>query len=99
MPKAKQQAVLRLPYLTHYYSREGGEHIPRLIHSGACKAEDTAVRQAFWRVFRGDYTRAEVIERKSGLCLWTVSLVSGRRAPEVRMGHRPTNVVPLKRHA
>lgn len=59
---------LKRPYATLYYDKTGGV----TASHGAAKTEQGAIRASVPRIFMGEHTHAEIVDRASGVVLYTV---------------------------
>lgn len=59
---------LKRRYATLYYDKIGGVTATQ----GAAKTEGGAIRAAVPRIFLGEHTHAEIVDRSSGIVIFTV---------------------------
>jgi hypothetical protein len=71
---------LKRPFATLYYDKTGGVTAAH----GAAKTEYGAVRASVPRIFMGEHTHAEIVDRETGVVLYTVRF--GPNGLEVHYG-------------
>lgn len=74
---------LKRPFATHYYSDVGAAQ-PSYSSYGAAKTEKGAIRAAVPRIFMGEYQKATVVDRETGLVIYTV--VFGPKGLQINYG-------------
>jgi hypothetical protein len=70
--KLRQLKHLRMPrpFATYYYA-EASDPQTSYVSQGACKTEEGAQESAGVKLIRYKYMRAEIVDRKTGVLLWT----------------------------
>ena len=64
------------PYTTLYYHGPNDEYAAHATH-GACASEQGAIRASIVRVFLGQYTKAVIYDRTTGVAIYNVKRASG----------------------
>ena len=80
--RAKPKPIRR-PFSTHYY-RGAGDREPEAVSHGACASEEGAIRATVVRVFMGQYQKAIIHDRRTGVAIYNVR--QGPGGIQVRYG-------------
>lgn len=77
------KTLIKRPFATHYYS-SAGDHEPSFTSCGAAKTEEGAIRATVVRVFIGQYAKAIIHDRVTGVALYHV--LTGAGGLRIRYG-------------
>jgi hypothetical protein len=83
MPKRRHLNVFARPFATHYFTSVGDKD-PTAVSKGAASTEQGAIRASIVRIFMGQYAKAVIIDRESGVPLYNVR--PGPQGLQIRYG-------------
>ncbi len=92
--RARRKTSFKRPFATHYYHGIN-DAIPSFSAQGACSKEENAIRATVVRLFMNGCAKALVIDRETGLALYTVR--NSARGIEVVYGDRVHDTRPKLR--
>jgi len=81
--KRKGNAEIKRRYATHYFTL-ATDRVADVVSHGAASSEQGAIRAAIVRVFLGQYQKAIVVDRETGVALYNIR--PGAGGLQVRYG-------------
>jgi hypothetical protein len=82
MPKRRINTLAR-PFATHYFSSVGDKDAAT-VSKGAASTEQGAIRASIVRIFMGQYAKAVIVDRETGVPLYNVR--PGPQGLQIRYG-------------
>jgi hypothetical protein len=68
---AAHAAAIKRPFATHYYTL-ANDHLPDVVSHGAAATEQGAIRAAIVRIFMGQYQKAVIFDRYTGVAVYHI---------------------------